>query len=134
MILPNGILGWFASLVGGGASLGAGFYFIRWLVGLVFGRVDKREAAVDAGFDRLDKGTDKLITRMQEEIESLAGRLTKVEAELEHCREERIRDQEELARLRGLVQGMGEARESASLIIAAERAGDAIVRKIGGKG
>lgn len=132
--MPDTYLKWTASLVGGGASIGVGFYFIRWLVGVFFGRVDKREAAVDAGFDRLDKGTDKLFARMQEQIDSLTTRLERIEAELEHCREERLRDQEELARLRGLVHGMGEVREAAAVIVAADRAGDAIVKKIGSVG
>lgn len=134
MNLPDSIPEWIAASLGGGASVGVGFYAVRYAINTLLGRVDKREAAVEAGFARLDEGTDKLFQRLQGEVNSLADRLGRVEAELEHCREERLRDQEELARLRGLVQGLGEVREQAAIIVAADRVGDAVIRKIGGQG
>lgn len=132
MNVPATIPDWLTAGAGAGAGGAMTVYLLKIILEWISGRVDKREAAVEASFDRLDKGTDKLIQRMQEQLQSLTTRLERVEAELVHCRDERARDQEELARLRGLVHGMGEAREQAAVIVAAERAGDAIAKKIGG--
>lgn len=131
MNLPASLPDWIGAGAGAGVGGAATVFLIMKFLDWVGGRVDKREAAVEASFDRLDRGNDKLIARMQEQIEGLSTRLERVEKELEHCRDERARDQAELARLRGLVQGMGEAREQAAVIVASERAADAIVKKIG---
>lgn len=126
--------------VGGGFGAGVGFYFIKWFFEYLGGRVDKREAAVAATAAHVDAATHALITHLQNQITSQAGtidqlvrRIDTVEAELEECRSQHARDLEEIARLRGGTLGLGDARQQAAAIVAAERVSDRLVSKLADK-
>ena len=61
----------------GGA--GGGFYFVKWLFSWIGGRMDRREAVVDAG-------TQQLIANLKAELDRLTARLDRVDQELIDCR------------------------------------------------
>lgn len=129
---------WTSAGIGGGA----GFFAIKWFVEWLSGRVDKRETAVEVSRAQVDAAMQDLIAHLQQQIADLAQqnknltqRVDAVEAELDNCRAERAADQKELARLQGAILGMGDAKQKAAAILAAERVQDRdvakIVRKIG---
>jgi chromosome segregation ATPase len=120
----EGAISAIGSWAAAGSGAGAGFFIIKWLAEFVFGRFDKREAALDAG-------TDKLIKRLEERMASLTARLDRVEGELIECRAAHAQCEAELTKLRGLVQGLGDAKQHAQLIVSAERV---VQRKIGKDG
>lgn len=126
-----------ATGAGGGVGIGVGFYMLTWLVNWIGGRVDKREASVEVGRAQVDAAVQTLIAHLQQQIttltehnQKLTDRVDAVEAELEHCRAERAADQEELAKLRGAVLGLGGARQEAAKIVASERVMDRSVAQI----
>lgn len=130
MTLPD-ILTMATATVGIGAGGGAGFFAIKWLVEFMWGRVDKKEAAVERGFARLDEGTQKLIDRMEKQINALIEgdkikekRISDIEKELAECRKRDAESKAEVARLKALMQGYGDARDHAQVIIASERLQD----------
>ncbi|WP_221537798.1 hypothetical protein [Qipengyuania huizhouensis] len=100
---------------------GVGYFFVRWLFEYLGGRMDKKA-------DRIDAGMDKLIARMETQIEGLIARgadlekrLEKVEGDLAECKHKHAESEAEVARLKAAMQGYGEAREKAQLILASER-------------
>jgi chromosome segregation ATPase len=127
----NTLPSWAAA--GGGA--GAGFFLLKFILEWIGGRVDKREEANTASAARLDAATYKLIETLEKRMEDLTTRLDLVENELVHCRAQHAQCEAELTRLRAAVQGLGDARQQAANIVAAEKAMDrtvaAIVHKAG---
>jgi chromosome segregation ATPase len=122
---------WAAAGVGGGA----GFYFVKWFFEWLGGRVDKREAAAEKVSELNDATTRRLIEKLEARLDSLTTRLDHVEGELIQCRAQHATCEAELARLKGIIQGLGDAKQQAANIVAAERTADRhveqIVRKIG---
>jgi hypothetical protein len=107
--------------IGGGAGAGAGFFALKWIFEWAGGRVDKREAAAVANAERLDSATQVLIQNLEDRMNSLTDRLDHVETELANCRTQHAQCESELGRLRAIVQGMGESRQQAAVIVAGER-------------
>lgn len=135
MILPSSIPDWLTAGAGAGVGLGAGgvlaVHLIKWLIEYVGGRVDKREAAIEARTAHLDEATQALIDHLQQQITDQAERfgavltrLDHVEAELETCRSQHAEAEARAKRYEGLAQGMGDAREAAALILASDRLAD----------
>lgn len=116
--------------VGLGAGGGAGFYMLKWLIEWFTGRVDKREASLDSGVQRLDAATQRLIENLQRRLDDVTERLSLVEDELAECRTQHATAEAKVMRLEATVQGLGDARQQAANIIAAERAMDRTVEKI----
>lgn len=118
-----------------GTGAGAGFFVIKWFFEWASGRVDKREAAAEKVSELNDATTRRLIDKLEERLDSLTARLDHVEGELVQCRAQHATCEAELARLKGIIQGFGDAKQQAASIIAAERVQDRaveqIVRKIG---
>lgn len=120
----------------GGVGVGAGIYIMRmigqgtgWLFTFIAGRQDKREA--DA-----DEAQAAIILLLREELGRHAERLAIVEHELEECKKrhaevaaERDEVSRERAELRGLLAGLGGARQHAALIIASEKAAEKLERE-----
>lgn len=101
----------------GGVGAGGGFFAIKWLVEYVGGRLDKREAALDAQ-------TQELIDNLRIDLNTLRSRLDDVDAELRECRKQHTEASFEIARLTGLIQARGEMRDKAAVFVAAERLKD----------
>lgn len=121
--------------VGLGAGGGASFFTLKWFIDWLGGRVDKREATLDAGVQRLDLATQRLIENLQKRLDDVTERMSNVEHELAECRTQHADARAEVMQLRALVQGLGDARQQAANIVAAERSMDrtvaAIVAKAG---
>lgn len=116
-----------------GGSAGAGYFLIKFIIEQIIGRLDKREAAVAASSEQLDERTYKLIDKLEERLNALTARLDQVEHELTECRAQHAVCEAELAKLRAIVQGFGDAKQQAANIVAAERLQDRGVAKIVGK-
>jgi len=97
-----------------GLSGAGGIYFLRWLMTFVAGRYDKREA-------HLDDATQRLFDRMEKQINGLTHRVENTERELKHCHEQHAEAKAEVMELRAMMQGYGDARQAAALIVAADK-------------
>ncbi|HKY82607.1 MAG TPA: hypothetical protein VJM09_14165 [Sphingobium sp.] len=97
-----------------GGSAGGGFFIVKWFVEWIAGRLDKREA-------RLDAGADKLIGALEKRIETLTSRLDAVEHMLADCQRMHSKSEAEVLRLTALVEAQGEIRQQAQRVIAADR-------------
>lgn len=104
----------FMELVIAGGSAGGSFALVfvvvRWVANFIAGRLDKRA-------DRVSAATQFLIGQLTGQVETLLRRCNQIEEHHAHCLEE-------LASLRGYVDGRGDARQDAQLIVSAERAAD----------
>ena len=81
-----------------GGVFGLVFVAVRWTANFIAGRLDKREAQLDAG-------TRLLIEQLQTQVVDLLSRVAKIDRELEECRDEHAKAHAELALLRREVQG-----------------------------
>ena len=130
MTLPN-LVEAIPAMTGAGIGLGGGFFIVKFLFEWAGGRVDKREAASIATAERLDAATYKLIQTLEGRLNEQDARLNRVEGELIQCRAQHAQCELELGRLRAIVQGLGDVRQTAATIVAAERVVDRAVAKIG---
>lgn len=105
----------------GGAGIGSGLLFGKFLLEWIGNRADKREASIEKAADRVDGATKLLLENLQEQINSWAIRTAKLEAQLEECKTQHHEAQEEIAQLRGTLQGFGEFRQVEQLRIAATK-------------
>lgn len=100
---------------------GVGYFFVRWLFEYLGGRMDKRADRIDAGMDKLLAHLQSQIDSEREQREKLEKRLAKVEGDLAECKHKHAESEAEVARLKAAMQGYGDAREKAQLILASER-------------
>jgi chromosome segregation ATPase len=100
---------------GMGFGFGGAFLVVRWIATFIAGRWDKRE-------EHLDGATQRLFDRMEKQIEGLATRVQHAETSLAECERQHSESRAEVAELRATLQGYGQAREHAALIVAADRA------------
>jgi hypothetical protein len=107
------IANWF----GIGAGAGGGFMAVRWFLEWVSGRVDKRTAHLDAA-------TVRLIQALEERLESVMLRLDKTEKDLTECKKLHSESEARVMHLEAVFKGLGDARQHAALIVAAEKAKD----------
>lgn len=101
---------------GGGTGVGiaVGLQFMKWLLTFLAGRMDKRE-------EHLDGVSSRLYERMEHQIENLTRRVEKAEQELQHCTEQHAEAKAEVMELRAMMQGYGDARQLATLQVAADK-------------
>jgi len=117
MILPD-LLASLPAWFGVGAGSGAGFFTLKWLIEWIGGRMDRRA-------DALDKGTQRLIEGLESRLNAVTARLDKVEQELAECTKKHAESEAKSLRLEAMLQGAGDARQHAQLIIAADKGGRA---------
>lgn len=117
MNLPGGVYATATEWGSAGIGAGFGFFLVRWIAVFVAGRWDKKEAQIDAA-------TQLLIQQLQEQVSGLFQRIGHIDTELAECK--RMHAESEAARLRleGLMQGLGDARQQAALMVAEERRKD----------
>lgn len=113
-----------------GAGGGVGFFGVRWFIEWLGGRYDKREASIERRAESVDKATQALISRLETRVCQLEKRLDRAEGELADCNRKHAESEAEIARLKAQGQGMGDARQMAQVIVAADRVAD---RMTGGK-
>lgn len=114
----------FGSVAALGGGAGGGFFIVKWFVEMIAGRLDKREA-------RLDAGADKLIGALEKRIETLTVRLDAVEHLLADCQRMHSKSEAEVLRLTALVEAQGEIRQRAAAVVAADRLDQAAKREAG---
>jgi hypothetical protein len=105
-----------------GAGGGGGFMAVKWLLEWVAGRLDKREAVIDAATQNLIKGLETRLAGTEK-------RLTEVEDQLRSCQRQHAESEAKVLKLEALLQGQGEIKQLASAFVAA----DAIARERGGE-
>lgn len=117
--IPGGVVEWGA----GGLSVGLGIYLarlvgsgIRWLWESVTGRLDKQQ-------QHNDEVAQRQFERLEGEIEKLTVRVTKAETALLECTKKHAESEAHVLRLEAMLQGYGDARQHAALIVAAEKKG-----------
>lgn len=108
-LLPS----WFALGAGGGG----GFFAIKWLFEWVAGRLDRREAHLDAS-------TAKLIQGLEHRLKSVTDRLDEVERLLRECQKMHATSEAQVLRLEAIIQGQGEMRQAAAGVVALDRLSD----------
>lgn len=118
---PSSLLPW-ASF---GAGAGAGFVFLKAMLEFFAGRMDKSRDSIDAATSRLIEGLER---RLDEEIKNrhqiereLREELKQIRFELADCKRLHAESEAERLRLAALIQGRGDARQTAALIVAAEK-------------
>lgn len=116
--------------LGGGFGVGGGLVGGKWFLDWLGARVDRREQAAEVVRKHLDEATGNIITTMSEQIKALVERQTHVDELLAECRDQHALAQQELASLRGLVQGYGEARQLAQTNLSADRLADRVSGKV----
>ena len=104
---------------GGGFALS--FVVVRWTANFIAGRLDRKEAVVDAGTKQLLAAQQKQIDALSRREEARELRLEKVEAELEDCRDQHAQCKADVMRLEAILQGYGDAGQIAQLKTAADK-------------
>jgi predicted nucleic acid-binding Zn-ribbon protein len=104
-----------------GIGMGGGFFIVRWIAVFLTGRLDKREAHIDAGTQRLIDGLERRLDIESKRYDALEEEMQGVRRDLELCKQEHIETKAELVRLQATAQGLGDARQHAALIVAAEK-------------
>lgn len=125
MIEPGVALSTLAYSGMGGAGLGFSFLVVRWMASFIAGRSDAQAAHIDAATARLIEGLER---RLDQEIETrrqleaaTQEELRELRLELAECNRRHADAEEEVSRLKGLILGVGDARNHAQLIIAADK-------------
>lgn len=115
--LPGGVIEWSA----GGLSVGLGLYLarligsgFRWIVEFFTGRLDKQQA-------HNDEVSQRQFDRLEKEIASLTARVTNAETSLLECTRKHAESEAHVLRLEAMLQGAGDARQHAALIVASEK-------------
>lgn len=110
-LIPNWLPGW----LGAGAAAGGSFGVIKWVLEFVAGRIDKRTAALDAD-------TRFVIDNLKSEVTRLSQRVDAVEEDLVECTRKHAAAEARALHLEAILQGLGDARQTAALIVASEKA------------
>jgi chromosome segregation ATPase len=119
----------FAQLAVAGGSAGGMFGLVmvavRWAANFVAGRLDKKEAQLDAS-------TQLLIQHLRDQVAILVGDCRELrewrasaEKDLFECKQRHAESEAEVMRLKATMQGYGDARDKAQLIVSAEKRKDA---------
>ena len=128
----GGVLENTATWIGTGAGAGAGFFAVRWFAVFLSGRWDKKEEQIDAATRQIisqltdenkrladsEKQTRQEMVEMRKEF---GERFSNLEEQLRHCERRHAEGEAEIMRMKATMQGYGEAREKAALIVAQEK-------------
>lgn len=97
-----------------GGSFGLVFVAVRWSANFIAGRMDRKEAHLDAG-------TQRMIDRLERQVEALIERMTRIDEDLAECKRMHAESEADRMRLRAMLQGYGDARQVAQLKVAADK-------------
>lgn len=130
-IIPNWLPGW----LGAGFAAGGGFGVVKWVVEFIAGRIDKRAAALDADtrfvIENLRGELARMALRQEQSDQRLAtaeGEIQALRTELVECNGKHAAADAEVARLKAMMQGYGDARDK----VQAEHAAEVIALRNGG--
>ena len=121
-----------AAWVGTGAGAGAGFFFVRWLAVFMSSRWDKKEEQIDAGTQQVIALLREENTRLSESEKQTRAEMAAMRAEfgsrmdgmeraLRECERRHAEADAAQMQLRAMLQGSGDAKQHAALIVAAEK-------------
>ena len=110
--------------VGTGGGIALGLQFVKWLLTFFVGRLDKQQEHVDAGMKELIAGLRSEVDRMKLEAIDDRKEIVAVRDELRLCEKKHTDSEAKVAKLEAMMQGYGDAKQQAALIIAAERVED----------
>jgi Mg2+ and Co2+ transporter CorA len=119
---------WLLLTTTGGLSIGAGIVITRllgrgiaWLMVFFTGRHDKRE-------EHLDAATREIIEALRDDVRGLRERVSAAETALLECQRKHAETERKNAeseakvlKLEAMLAGLGDARQHAALIVAAEK-------------
>lgn len=110
---------------GGGTGVGiaVGLQFMKWLLMFFAGRLDKQQEHLDAGMQALLAGLRTEIDRMKAEAIQDRKETAAIREELRECEKKHADSEAKVTRLEAMMQGIGDGRQVAQLIIAAEKQG-----------
>ena len=122
MIEPGVALSTLAYSGVAGFGVGTAFLFVRWAAHFIAGRIDHKEARVDAGMSSLIDGLKQQVEMLRADCMDLREWRTKAERELAQCKEQHAEANAKVKELEATLAGFGHARQHAALIVAAEKA------------
>ena len=97
-----------------GGGFGGAFFALKWFAQFIANRHDKRE-------ERLEQRSERLIIALERRVDDVMDRLDKTEKALDECKAQHRESEAKVARLEAILQGYGDAKQHAALIIAAEK-------------
>jgi hypothetical protein len=98
-----------------GIGIGGAFLFVKWVADFIAKRTDRRE-------DRVDAGMRALLDDHREEIDRLKQDCVSLREGLAECERKHTESEQEVSRLRGMMQGYGDAKQLAQMNAAADKA------------
>lgn len=115
-----------------GIGFSVGFVIIRWLANFIAGRIDRKEDRLEAGMKELVEGLEHRINSLTDSEQDLRRELAanreefrayqrETDEQLRECRRKHAESEAEVMQLRAMLQGYGDARQTAQLIMAAEK-------------
>lgn len=130
-VIPNWLPGW----LGAGFTAGGGFAVIKWGLEFFAGRLDKRAAALDGDTRFLFEGLKAQVTLLTDRVVSAESALracqdrhSESEARELDLQRRLAASEAEIARLKAMMQGYGDAKDRLQAEIAATR----IIDRTGG--
>ena len=100
-----------------GLGLAVGLAFLKWMIDFIAKRTDRRE-------DRVDAGTRALFDDHRAEIDRLKAECVELRAGLADCLRKHAEAEARELGLKAEMQGYGNARQHAQLIVSAEKLKD----------
>lgn len=112
--MPSEYIEQLGAVVGLGGGAGGGFFIIKWFAEWIVGRLDKKEAALDAGWQKYRE-------TLERDLKTFRDRLDQVETQLRDCQGQHARSEAKVLRLEAIIQGQGEIKQLAAGAVAADR-------------
>lgn len=119
---------WFGT---GGLGVGAGIIIARqigrgisWLLVFFTGRSDRKEAVVDAGMNLLLASLKEEVARLNADCSELRVWRMEDRMLLRDCERKHAESEAEVMKLKAMMQGYGDARQTAQLMMAADKSKD----------
>ena len=106
----NSIVDEAVKIAAGAGGLGGGLVFVRWFIGWLSFRHDRREDRLDKRWSEFMDAQDKRIKAYEDRQEKQDVRLSTMEDEVDRCHQEKRDLEKRLAKLEGFATGRGEAR------------------------
>lgn len=94
-----------------GGSFGLVFVAVRWTANFIAGRMDKKEAQIDAGTQHLIEHLREQVTILVGDCRELREWRGKAEDALRECERRHAESEAEVMRLKAMMQGYGDARQ-----------------------